>query len=326
MCKVLRKTLAIIFSVVVAAPLLAMGGVALYDTIAFNDYYKNSEKLYKIPGINDGYIPQGLAYSKKYDVFLNTGYMKKSSDASRIYISKEDGSDMKFVSLKYKDELFTKHNGGIGIHGEMAYISTASKLYSLSMKDLVNANNGDYVNILGEQKVHTNSSFCFASDSMMYVGEFCDDGKYKVDETHHIKNGDQEHHALVLAYPFIGDIVSPLPQFGYSVLDCAQGMCITDSNKIVISTSRGLDASKLVSYKVNANTKMSLFKNDDFLTPVVISFLGTNELVNEIKGPAMNEEIEYKDGYIYVNNESACNKYIFGKFTRAKYIYRIKAQ
>ncbi len=318
-----KSALVTILAIVIGLPIAGVGGIAAYDSIRFGDYYKNAEKLYKIPGIHDNYIPQGLSYSENYKVFLNCGYMNDDS-ASRIYITNEDGNTTKYVSLKYNGELFKRHTGGIAVHGEKVYISNAKKLYALSMSDLVNASNGDYVNIETEQKVHTNSSFCFASSTMMYVGEYYDGNKYTTDETHYIKNDEQESHAFVLAYPFIGDLVSPLPLYGYAVTNNAQGMCITDSGKIVISTSCGINPSKLLSYKVNSNTKSQKYEHEDFLLPISITFLGNNELVNEISGPAMNEEITYKDGYVYVNNESACNKYIYGKFTRAKYIYRIK--
>lgn len=319
----LKSVLVTVLAVVIGLPIVAVGGIAAYDSIRFSDYYKNAEKLHKIEGIHDDYIPQGLAYSANYNVFLNSGYMRDGS-ASRIYITNEDGNSSKYISLKYDGELFTKHCGGIAVHGEIAYISTAKNLYALSMSDLVNASNGDYVNIETEQKVHTNSSFCFASDTMMYVGEYYDGNKYTTDETHYFKSGEQESHAIVLAYPFIGDFVSPLPLYGYAITNNVQGMCITDSGKIVISTSSGINPSKLISYKTNSNTYLSTLSNEDFLLPIPISFLGTNELVNEITGPAMNEDITYKDGYVYVNNESASNNHIFGKFTKAKYIYRIK--
>ncbi len=318
-----KSFLVTILAVVIGLPIVAVGGIAAYDSIRFGDYYKNAEKLHKIPGIHDDYIPQGLAYSENYKVFLNCGYMHNDS-ASRIYITNESDDSTKYVSLKYNGELFKKHTGGITVHGEIAYISNSKNLYALSMSDLINASNGDYVNIEAEQKVHTNSSFCFATDTMMYVGEYYDGNKYTTDETHYVKNGEQESHAFVLAYPFIGDLVAPLPLYGYAVANNAQGMCITDSGKIVISTSNGVNPSKLLSYKTNSNTYSTLYDNEDFLLPISISFLGNNELMSEITCPPMNEEIMYKDGYVYVNNESACNKYIYGKFTRAKYIYRIK--
>lgn len=39
----------------------------------------------------------------------------------------------------------------------------------------------------------------------------------------------------------------------------------------------------------------------------------------------MSEEIVFVDGRIYVMNESACNKYLFGKLLRAKYIWSYAA-
>ena len=44
-------------------------------------------------------------------------------------------------------------------------------------------------------------------------------------------------------------------------------------------------------------------------------------LENDIKTPPMSEEIVLIDGKLYQANESASNKYVFGKFTGGKYLY-----
>ena len=47
-------------------------------------------------------------------------------------------------------------------------------------------------------------------------------------------------------------------------------------------------------------------------------------MVDTIQAPPMAEELVYLDGKIYIMNESACNKYIFGKFTYGYHVYAFK--
>lgn len=54
-------------------------------------------------------------------------------------------------------------------------------------------------------------------------------------------------------------------------------------------------------------------------------YLDSNDLTKDVKLPPMSEEIVFVDGRIYVMNESACNKYLFGKLLRAKYIWSYAA-
>ena len=52
-----------------------------------------------------------------------------------------------------------------------------------------------------------------------------------------------------------------------------------------------------------------MFRNDTFC---LLYYL--NNCLNEIKGPAMSEDLDYYDGKVITLFESACDKYIFGKF------------
>ena len=57
---------------------------------------------------------------------------------------------------------------------------------------------------------------------------------------------------------------------------------------------------------------------------ISVGFFDENNLYKDVVGPAMNEDLEYANGKIYVTNESGSNKYIFGKFTKAKMVYSYK--
>ena len=49
--------------------------------------------------------------------------------------------------------------------------------------------------------------------------------------------------------------------------------------------------------------------------------LESKDILETITAPPMAEEIFYKNGKIFMMNESAGNKYIFGKFTTGLYTY-----
>ena len=50
-------------------------------------------------------------------------------------------------------------------------------------------------------------------------------------------------------------------------------------------------------------------------------YLESSILQKTVKAPPMAEELVYQDGKILIMNESASDKYIFGKLTRGKYVY-----
>ena len=50
-------------------------------------------------------------------------------------------------------------------------------------------------------------------------------------------------------------------------------------------------------------------------------YLDSGSVTETIEAPPMSEEIVCLDGRLYVLNESACNKYIFGKLMSANDLY-----
>ena len=111
--------------------------------------------------------------------------------------------------------------------------------------------------------------------------------------------------------------------FVYSICDTVQGMCITDGGQIVLSTSFALMTSHHYYYDLPQGEAEGEFSLDGREIP--LWYLDSNDLTKDVKLPPMSEEIVFVDGRIYVMNESACNKYLFGKLLRAKYIWSYAA-
>lgn len=142
----------------------------------------------------------------------------------------------------------------------------------------------------------------------------------------------------------------------YSLPDKVQGMCVLPNGEIVLSTSYGFAASHLLTYQVSSE---DLFKsaqavstargdgqaqtqgseeNDDAApnepafaffvegqwTPLF--YLDSTNLVSDVVAPPMTEGIEFDDGRVYISEESASNKYIFGKLYGAGEVYSMATE
>ena len=52
--------------------------------------------------------------------------------------------------------------------------------------------------------------------------------------------------------------------------------------------------------------------------------MGEADLFRTVSAPPMAEELVYLDGKVYVMNESASNKYVFGRFLSGTYVSAFK--
>ena len=123
------------------------------------------------------------------------------------------------------------------------------------------------------------------------------------------------------------------PACVYSLPDKVQGVCELPNGDIVLSTSYGLAGSHLLTYRpVNqAATPVAELPaqqgggndavaaqpvGDTFAVngkQVPLYYFDSTNLVTDLSAPPMSEGIEYHDGRIYISEEAASNKYIFGK-------------
>ena len=156
---------------------------------------------------------------------------------------------------------------------------------------------------------------------MIYVGEFYREANYPTPDSHKYKTaaGDSNT-ALILAYKLDADAefgISPQIEAAYSTTGLVQGMCFDGSGRFCLSTSYGPAFSHIYVYN---NPKRE--GNIDVLGQnVPLYALDSSCLAHDIKIAPMSEEIVFVDGKLYTMCESASNKYIFGKFTSAKYCY-----
>ncbi len=325
--------LTIIFSSVMLGLGVILGSAIGYFRLPVLSYYRASEKAFVIPEINSGYIAQGLCYDEQSESFILSGYMNDKSPSPLYSVSKDGEFIKKITLLKPNGKDYKGHGGGVACHGEYIYLTGGSDkcIYVYSLTEFLSAKDGDKLECKGEiplvatndQNDYVGSAFVTACDNRLIVGEFYRAGNYPTPESHKLTTSAGDYNqALAVEFEFDGEQpfgVNPNPTKAYSLPDKVQGLTIYD-NKIYLSTSWGLSFSHILEYdqaKLERQEDITLLGKS-----LPLYALDSQSLVNDYKIPPMSEEIVFVDGKLYVNCESASDKYIFGKLTGGKYLYK----
>lgn len=324
----------IILGAIIVFLLLALLCIHLFTPVVFNGFFSNADVEYPIPGLSDGLVTQGYAYVKESDAYLQCGYMADHVSASRIYVTYgENVESSKYVELYASDNTpYTGHPGGITQYGNFVWISNDGAgddncVWVISLADILAAENGGKITLTTKFHPETRSAYCYADGKYLWVGEFRDDDKYPTVASHEFQVSGGTNYALVCAYPLdpsteygieiSGDAI--IPELALSVTDMVQGFTHTGDGRFILSTSYGLKKSHLLIYNITTNQPDESISISGVDVPVY--FLDADNLSRDVEMPPMSEEIFWKDGRVYVLFESACQKYIFGNFTRGRHIY-----
>lgn len=277
--------------------------------LIYDDYYKIESNICVNPGLDDGFVCQGVCVSEERGKILISGYMDDQSN-SRIYVVDIKTDSYYYVKLERSGKLYRGHAGGIATSGNNVYLSSGAKLYLLQLSDLLVANNGDTIDMGTGVPVNNAADYVYCDESYIYVGEFHHTkGGYEKEHNYDSKEG--MHHAIVSKYShesilnFDGKNV-PTPEKIYSIREKVQGVCFTPDGKVVLSTSYSIDHSYFYVYN-EADARDSGETLDG--APVYI----LEDCTKEIKAPAMSEDLDYYNGLVITVYENASNKYFYGK-------------
>ncbi len=324
--KLISKAL-IVFAGIILVTLVA---ARCYFRLPVQKYYEASEKAFKIPDCNAGFVAQGISYDVDSSSFFVTGY-KTDGSASPIYVVNKNNGSFKSVSMLTRNgDPFVCHAGGLSVTDNYVYVAGGSDgcVYVYDRKEILSASNDDTVTCLGrfETKLGDGTdidvAFTTVHDGKLYVGEFYRDPNYPTEKSHKIttRSGDYNQ-ALAVAYEFSDDQgalfgLSQNPTSAYSLPDLVQGMCF-HNGKIFLSTSYGISFSNILAYD-----EKSLEQHGE-IAGIPLYELDSSALSYSMKLPPMSEEIEFIPGEdkMYVMCESASNKYIFGKLTGGQWCY-----
>ncbi len=354
--KALKITLSVIAGIVMAVAIL-LALVKIGEKLVFAPYYFNSETEFKVPGLAHGFVQQGFDYyegdegTDEDDRFFVSGYMKDTTLASRVYVLNKDGKVLSITQLREKDYgEYTGHCGGITHDGKYVYVSNDDNdnmsLDVFSLDDILGGK--EMTSICGSVFVYQKPAFCYVADGKLYTGNFHREETRGTDKEYLspdkvIALGDEKATALMTVFELDHERyadnfgVASEPSEAYAIPSQVQGMAMTKDGNIVFSTSWGISKSHLYIYdmkgvKDNTKTTTDIFKDKELFGDkaldknVDLYVMGSEHLYKDVKAPPMAEELVYLDGKIYVMNESASKKYIFGRFLSGTYVNAYKTE
>ena len=279
--KKLFKIFILLISFIFAIAIIGLTGLNISKYGIYSTYFSSLTKESKTPGLNQGFIPQGLTFFDNH--FVSVGYMTDYS-ASRIY---------------------SVDNGFLYLANE------GNSLYKFS-SDLLKQESGTIIDIGKPVKVNTNTSFIYGKDNYLYIGEFHKPEFYEC--SNRIEHNGKTNYAIVEKYD-ISDFSTPLET--YSIPEQIQGFCIKDDGTVILSSSWGISSSKFYVYEPKDVIKIQDYNNSAtyFLGDATKTIKAP--AMSEDLDIFVNKDGKEKIITIF---ESASNKYFYGKLFFANYI------
>ncbi len=312
--KIIRNILLGILGLVLAVLLILQIGV----TVKYWDFYMDSQRGFLVPGLFSDFVPQGFDYLEDRDTWLMSGYTTDGSGC-RVYV-RDGAGKTHFATLRNTDGTpYTDHAGGIACNGGFAYLPGEDGVHVFSLTDILA---GEETKMLGSIPMGHRLDFCSFVDGYLMIGNFYYGGHYETPEHHHVTTPAGEVNPAVITL-FKADAngqfgLDPNAVAAFSIRERVQGMCLTGEGQIVLSTSWGLTDSKLYYYDVDLERKGTL---ETASGEVPLYYLDSANLTQTVTAPPMAEELVCKDGKVWILNESACDKYIYGRFIRGYWVY-----
>ncbi len=286
---------------------------------------KSARREWRLLGLSEGFVPQGITFVKSENKFLVSGYMTKGR-ASRVYVVDPQQNNLQYyVTFKTKQgQEYLGHAGGICVYNNYGYISGEGKVFRFLLSDVLSSKPADVVKFDYEFSSENGADFCLVNGNTLWVGEFYKMGKYKTDPTHHILlDGGNYHCAIVFGFSLSDNgMPSIVPQKALSIPDTVQGMAFS-LGRIFLSSSYAANKSRLIEYEnvFQKNTAKYIIFKDKKVPLYVLE----NKYLRKTKIlPPMSEEIVCEGGRIYVVFESGANKYKFFMRTRLYHVFSIK--
>lgn len=267
--------------------------------VKYHEFYSLMKKEARNPGLWDNYIPQGITFNDDENYYATCGYMKDGS-ASRIYTVDKDTGKREVYALTSGGEPFTGHTGGLQYAGGNFYLASEQQgVFRFSADKLDGSGSAEIGPCI---KVNNNSSFIFADDDFIYVGEFAHVPAYPCE--HEVTFGGKTNTAILTKYSH-GDLETPVAV--YSIPDEVQGVALTPGGSMIFSRSWGLDFASYDVYKPG-----SVHATEMRMDGAPVYFLGEPDRV--LKSILFTEDVDLADGRLISMTEAAANKYYVGKF------------
>ena len=267
--------------------------------------YELDKKDYKynidIVGNKDGYIPQGLAYSDKYNVILQTSYNSKHK-VSKLYVidfsTKKLIKELKILNKDKSENI--SHVGGVATDNETVWITSDYKVNEFSLEEIIDTSN-DYISSYYEQELSIRGDFASVANNYLLIGDFFLYPFYKV----------PNNTPLMYFYELNSYVDYDSPKYIATLPIMVQGVTVTDNQRFAFTKSfTNLINSELVTYDnpLDYDTDETYELNNQ---EIPLYHFNSKNLLRIKKLPPMAEGLFYKDNKLYILFESSSDTYFY---------------
>lgn len=321
--KILRllKCLALIGATVCIMGIIGSAVLQLY----YQEFYHTATREFEIPGLEEGFVPQGLDYCEEYNLYLLCGY-RYPDEQAQIYVVQPDGTYHKILALDEQGKTLVSHAGGIAHNDKFVYLAGCDgKCYVFSFEELMQEQ-VTQTQMLGYFQVWNQADYCCIKEGELYIGEYYHTYKYGTDSSHHyISTTGEEHYAIITAFSLNEERalgVNKIPELALSVTGRIQGMCF-DNNNLILSASSAFEGSQLYVYDYQKALTDVSEKITILGTKLPVFFLDANNMTKSIEILPKSEGITLCNDRLLMSFESASKKFLYGKLLKGEYVYSI---
>lgn len=312
--KKLIITLSVLGGTLLTIILAVVTCISLYKTSIkrdYKDFHSKSEVFTNMPGLDNNFVPQGIAYNETHNLFIVVGY-DPDKNPSTLYIINEEGQMIKGLNVKLENgKFYTGHAGGVVSIEDKIYMSSGSKIYTLSVQKALDSSG--FITCEAVTKVDVSGATIFNYNNYLFVTEFYEEKNYPTDETHHLVTpNNYQNKALAFGYEIdlttSSGLKSNEPKVVISIPERIQGIVVKD-NKIIMSQSYGrYNDSHILTYdNVLIKETNYTYSHNDKILPLY--YIDESNLVESLKAPVLSEGICLYNGKIAIIFESGASKY-----------------
>ena len=306
---------AIIGGILLILAILVLG----YAYLRINVHYQKHKDEYKdkIPvfGIQEQYVPQGLAYDPIHNYSLQTSYSANGHSSILYIVDFQSGNLVKAVHLKNQDQTNSDHHvGGVATDGKTIWISSDYIVSVFDIEEILHTDKNSVAS-KSDYEIPIRGDFCTYHDGRLWIGDFYLKNFYDVPNDNPLLMGYIVDEAINFAKP---EVVLSIPSM-------VQGLTFNEDNQFVFTRSfTYLNRTIMDVYDNVLNQKSSqTIKVESKKIPYYR--FGKDNLNKEIMLPPMGEGLFYLNGAYYILFESGSNHYSLA-YPKMKYIteYKIK--
>ena len=326
MSKPLKITL-IVIGILIGIVIIALIAVNVFVRSTYATFYDQAEQEFAIPGIDSGFIPQDIDYYDVGETWLFSGYMTDGS-RSPVYKRYVNGDTFEVYVNDTDGKPYSGHGSAITSNDKFIYLTCENGYLVFNAEDFISLPGGESITAVEKIDLDFTPAFMNIENNELYVGNFYHPQAYETPDEHHIATLDGQEGAMNQAVMYVYGSnewfqygFSSTPVRAYSIPDRVQGVCATADEKLIFSTSYGLASSHILTYDTKGMEPDGYFSTSSCDVPLFI--LDARTQVENLEAPPMTEGIETHEGRIFICDESATNKYIFGKLYGAGKVFSI---